>query len=121
MQRNFPGPKLGKKKFQRKDSLSFGVYPNFLTTQCRIDRGKIPCQNQLDSFSRFDRTSTCDRQTQTQRDSQIALSSRRAVEIRVNSLPCLRAKVLLTMFGVAVTLRDSPQHRRQLPVIDGLI
>ena len=38
---------------------------NFLITQCRIGRRKLPYPNQPDSFIRFDRTQTCDRQTQT--------------------------------------------------------
>ena len=34
-------------------------------TQSSIDGRKLPCRNHLDSFSRFDRTPTCDRQTDT--------------------------------------------------------
>ena len=42
-------------------------YMNFLTTQCRTGRTKPPCQNQINSFIRFDRSLTCDRQTDTDR------------------------------------------------------
>jgi len=38
----------------------FQRYPNVLITQCRICRRELPRQKQLDSFSRFDRTPTCD-------------------------------------------------------------
>ena len=42
----------------------FCRYQNF-TTPCRTGGRQLPCQNQLDAFSRFDRTSTCDRYRQT--------------------------------------------------------
>ena len=38
---------------------------NFLRAQCRPGGRKLACQNQLDSFSRFDRTPTCDGETDT--------------------------------------------------------
>jgi len=51
----------------------FWRYPNFLRliTQCRIGRGKLPCQNHLDQSNRFDTVSACDgrRKEQTQRHS----------------------------------------------------
>ena len=43
---------------------NFRRYPNFLVTQ----RMKLPCQNQLDSFSRFDRTPTGEKQKQMDTD-----------------------------------------------------
>ena len=53
-------------KFPRRKYPCFCRYANFLLTQCRIGRRKLTWQNQLDSFSRFDRTPTCDRQTYRQ-------------------------------------------------------
>jgi len=38
---------------------------NFLRAQCRPGGRKLACQNQLDLFSRFDRTPTCDGETDT--------------------------------------------------------
>jgi len=35
------------------------------STQCRMGGRKLTCQKKLDSFSRFDGTPTCDRQTDT--------------------------------------------------------
>jgi len=40
--------------------------------------GSSHAQNQLDSFSRFDRTPTCDRQTDTDGQTQGRIASRRA-------------------------------------------
>ena len=46
----------------------FWSYPNFLITQCRIGQSKSPCQkNQLNPFSHFSRTPTCDRHRHTDR------------------------------------------------------
>ena len=45
-------------KFEREVAYS-RRYQNFLTTQWRRSRTKLPCQNQPDSFSSFDRTPTC--------------------------------------------------------------
>ena len=42
-------------------------YANFFLTQCRIGGRKLSRQNQLDSFSRFDTTPTCERHRQTDR------------------------------------------------------
>ena len=42
-------------------------YPRFLITSYKIGTRKLPCQNQLDSFSRFNRTPNCDRHRQTDR------------------------------------------------------
>jgi len=42
--------------------------PNFLITQFRIGRRKLPCQNQLYPSSRFDTVAACDGQTDGQTD-----------------------------------------------------
>ena len=76
--------------------LDFWRYPNFLITLCRIGRRKLSRENQLDSFNRFDRTPTCDIQTdrQTDRHRAIAivpaLAQRRAGNISTNEQggPC---------------------------------
>ena len=60
--RKFPSPEF-MTKIQSEVSI-FCRYQNF-TTPCRTGGRQLPCQNQLDAFSRFDRTSTCDRYRQT--------------------------------------------------------
>jgi len=64
--RNFLRPEF-RKKFYREVCPSFRRHLNFLKTQCRTGRKKPPCQSHHDSFSRFYRTPTCDRQTVTDR------------------------------------------------------
>ena len=51
--------------FPEGHTLIFWKYPSFLLTQCTTGGRKLPCQNQLDSFSRLDRTPNCDGQTDT--------------------------------------------------------
>jgi len=63
--RNFISPEFGT-NFQR-DVPYFWRYHNFLTTGRGMGRRKLPCQNRLYSFIRFDRTPTCDRQTDRHR------------------------------------------------------
>jgi len=61
-------------KIQRSGNSSREKYPyfvdisHFVTTRCVVCRRKHACQNHPDSFSRFDRTPTCDRQTDRQTD-----------------------------------------------------
>ena len=50
------------------------TYPNFLITQRRTSRRKVTCIEPCELFNRFDRTPTCDRQT----DKHRAIASTRA-------------------------------------------
>ena len=72
-------------KFEREVAYS-RRYQNFLTTQCRRSRTKLPCQNQPDSFSRFDRTPTCDRHRHRATASTRASTASRAGNESVFSL-----------------------------------
>jgi len=51
-------------KFQREVPLFLEI-TEFLLTQCRTGEGSSHAKNQLHSFIRFDRTPTCDGQTDT--------------------------------------------------------
>ena len=61
-------------KFHREVPLFLEI-PNFLLTQCWTGGRKLACQNQLDSFSCFDRTPTCDRRTDTDTDGHRSMAS----------------------------------------------
>jgi len=50
---------------------NFWRYPNFLITQCGLGGRKPPCQNKLDSSSRFDTVPACDRQMDRRTDRRI--------------------------------------------------
>ena len=47
--------------------LDIPEFPLNISTQIGTRERKLPCPNQLDSFVRFDRTLTCDRHRQTDR------------------------------------------------------
>ena len=72
-------------KFEREVAYS-RRYQNFLTTQWRRSRTKLPCQNQPDSFSSFDRTPTCDRHRHRATASTRASTASRAGNKSVFSL-----------------------------------
>ena len=104
--RNFVSPEFGTSA--RGKYPNFWLYPNILTTQCRI--ASMP--KQLHSSTRFDTIPACDRRTEGRKDRQayddsiyiasIASRSENKSEYSINEVTVRRARLVLRCVTVSI-------------------